>query len=158
MMDENTFRITGYHVFWSLVVFFGVIFCANAVMLTLAMNSFTGDHIDQAYARGLDYNSTIEKRAASQALGWEMSTRLIREQNVLSVTLKNQVGEPIVGVAVRGELIRPVQAKMDRRLEFTQVSLGVFEAEVSNLAPGRWAVQIRAELPSGDLFEARQDL
>ena len=156
MANKSEFRLKGWHVFTCLAVFFGVIFAANGVMVYLAFGSFTGDDVDDAYARGLAYNEVIERREAAKALGWVMSVERDEKAHVLRIVLKDRYEQALSGLDVKGQLRRPVQAREDMVLAFQGKSGGVYEASLKGVAEGQWDLVITAPAPGGTVFEARK--
>ena len=157
-MAAREFRITGWHVFIAFAVFFGVIVAANAVMITLAVTTFTGEDVKAAYGTGLRYNDILDTRADSRALGWTMDVRQGEGAAPLVVTIKDKNARPVGGLALRGQLKRPVQAKLDRDVDFREVSPGVYHAVLSDLAAGQWDLIVRADLGGDRTFEAQRRL
>lgn len=152
------FRLKGWHVLACLIAFFGVIFAVNGVMIYLAVGSFTGEDVGDAYARGLRYNEAIERKEAAAALGWVMEVELDEAAQRLRVTLTDEDKRPVSGLDLQGMLRRPVQARLDRPLMFRSLAEGRYEAEVDDLAEGQWDLDVSARAADGTLFEARRRL
>ena len=55
--------VTGRKALWVLLGFFGVILAVNATFVYLAVSSFSGLETDNAYVKGLNYNTTLSRAA-----------------------------------------------------------------------------------------------
>lgn len=65
-------QLRGVHVFAILAVFFMVMFAVNGVFIWRAVTTFPGEEVEKSYLQGLDYNATLEQRAAQSELGWDV--------------------------------------------------------------------------------------
>jgi nitrogen fixation protein FixH len=72
-MKGNFFKgpITGRHVLYAMLIFFGVIFVVNGVFIYLARSTFTGVSTEDAYHKGLAYNDVIRAAGSQHTLGWQ---------------------------------------------------------------------------------------
>lgn len=65
-----TGKLRGRHVFGIIAGFFLVTFAVNGVFIWRAVTTFPGEEVEKSYLQGVDYNSTLERRAAQSELGW----------------------------------------------------------------------------------------
>jgi len=49
----------------------------NALFITKAVSSFTGEDVKKSYLQGLDYNTTIQTRSAQATLGWNVAANVV---------------------------------------------------------------------------------
>ena len=140
--------LTGRHVLFGLLAFFGFVLLANAVFIYLALDTFTGLTTDNAYQRGLQYNETLEARAAQRELGWSAQVTFAEsggEAGVLTVVLKDRAGAPLEDLRVSGEVRRPTHEGHDRAVTLARSGAGTKAgggearggAGCTSAAPGR---------------------
>ncbi len=149
-------KITGKHVLFSLVAFFGVILVANVIFISLAVKSFPGVTQEKAYETGLKYNDILAERADQAALGWRAEmTRAERSDDgaVVSIRLQDKLGRPLSLLSVTGELRRPASEDEDALLAFKSAGEGVYTANTSVLSPGAWDLTAIAAGPNDEKFE-----
>ena len=65
---KGSFKITGWHVLFSVIAFFGVITAVNAVMISYAVKSFPGEDQKKSYMQGLQYNKVLEEKKLQEQL------------------------------------------------------------------------------------------
>ena len=137
--------ITGRHVFWGFVVFFGAIFAMNGVFAYYAISTHTGLDTTSAYRRGLDYNARQKAEQRQTRLGWTPTLTVAATDDRVSLQLKDRNGQPVPYLIVTALLGRPVTTEFDHKLVLKEVSPGVYEADFEKLQPGNWVISIKAE-------------
>lgn len=130
---------------WLFVGFFGVVIASNGFMAWLAVSTFTGLDTTKAYAKGLNYNETLAKVRAQEALGWQAAVRIegVRERLDLALDLKDDAGRPLRRLDAKVQLVRPANVTLDRTLVLTEVSPGRYVAPLDDAALGLWEVRGR---------------
>lgn len=160
--DDSGFRITGWHVLFALIGFFGIIAAVNAYMIWLAVGSFPGEKQEKSYMQGLQYNAVLEQRAAQEALGWEMilldGRDVNRDGGELRVQLLNRGKIAVRGLDVTADIGRAVSDEQDVQLVLTEEQDGTYTAPLGTLPPGRWLCQITAVQADGTYFTADAEL
>jgi len=154
-----TRTLTGRGVSLWLAGFFGIIFTTNAIFITEAIKTFRGEDEQLPYLQGVVYNQTLERRAKQAQLGWEASIAARRELSgkvSFVVDLYQKDGGPATGAAMTGELRHPADENLDRPLRFSEVSAGIYRAELSGIAPGNWDVLVSNQ--GGAPFQASRRL
>jgi nitrogen fixation protein FixH len=141
--------IKGRHVLWAMIAFFGLIFAVNAVMVYLALSTYSGLVANEPYRKGLDYNERIVADERQAALGWTADAIVDGRRVVLTVTGKD--GQPLAGLVVTGRAVRPASAQSDRSLDFKEISAGRYVASFSDAPAGTWQVDL-------DLQQAMRDV
>lgn len=140
-------RITGRTVLIWLIGFFSVIFAVNGVFLHLALNSFPGVVSETSYEDGLAYNDEIAAARAQAARDWSVAGAVERSadgQAAVEVVAKDKAGNPLVGLLVTARLIRPASPEAARVLVLQEGELGRYGGTLSNLAAGRWILDLDA--------------
>lgn len=150
--------LTGRGVLLWLGAFFGLIFVTNAIFITVAVKTFRGEDEQRPYLQGVQYNRTLANRAQQASLGWQATVDGQRSPNgetKIQVSLRGRNGEVRTGVRLAGELRHPADENRDRALRFSEVTPGLFVAQVKAEA-GNWDVVVfnQGEVP----FEARRRL
>jgi nitrogen fixation protein FixH len=155
--------LTGWHVLFALIGFFGVVFAVNFIMIYLAQTTFGGLDTNDAYRKGLNYNERIAAAAAQHKLGWRNSVAYVPEGRRLRVSLTDAAGAAVPGLAVTAVVQRPATNRFDRELALEQTGAGTYEAALPELEPGWWTVEITArkgapEQQEAARYESRQRL
>ena len=136
--------ITGRHVLWGFIVFFGLIFAMNGVFLYYALSTHTGLDTTNAYRRGLDYNSRLAAEKRQNRLGWQAALTLAPQRDRLTLIVKSKTGLPVSYLDVSALLGRPATDKFDHKLVLKEDSPGRYEADFAPLDAGNWIVTIEA--------------
>ncbi|WP_083859421.1 FixH family protein [Oceanibaculum indicum] len=130
---------------WLFVGFFAVVFAVNAIMIGIALSTWTGLETRDHYRKGLAYNDVIDRQAAQQARGWQVSlgwTALEATRGELKVTLQDGSGNPINGAGVVVELRRPTDAGLDRLVPLVARGDGFYAARETLPAAGNWNARL----------------
>lgn len=141
-MSERTTRKSLW-IPWTFVGFFGVVFVVNAVMIWLALTTFTGLDREEPYVRGVGYNDVLAEARRQEALGWQAAVEANRAR--LAVDVTDRLDRPLRGATVYAELTRPVDAHLDFAADLAAVAPGRYAAPVDWPAPGRWDVLVTIE-------------
>lgn len=145
-LRQDTFRD-------KLIPYYFVLFFAGLAVLFgwfihLARSSYTGLVTQQAYEKGIDYNSTIAKAAAQEAMGWHST--VTHTADGINLTLTDEQGAAVTGATVSLWLFRPVQAAMDIRLPMAEKAAGVYSAVLDLPQRGLWEARILATSGKGE--------
>jgi nitrogen fixation protein FixH len=135
-------QITGRHVLFAMLGFFGVIIATDAYLVYKAVSTFGGIETDNAYRKGLAYNDRIAKERAQEALGWTKDARL--ENGELRVSIRDQSQQGIENLQITAVMGRPATNAHDRVLTLTQVGSGEYKAPVGEVEPGIWVATMEA--------------
>ncbi len=141
------FVITGKHVLLGMVGFFLIIAVVNAVMIWLAISTFSGEDVRKSYLQGLTYNDTLANREAAAALGWKAASSLVREGEtdaLLTVDIQDAQSAPVRGLSVKAAIKHPSTTKLDRTLDLIPTEMGSYQVVVPDLATGAWQVYVQA--------------
>jgi len=127
--------MTGRHVCWCFVVFFGFIAVVNAVMVALAIRTHSGVVTEHPYEKGLAYNAVVEAQMKQEALGWKGA--ISYKDRALIFHLRDKNNQAITPEKITATITRPTQQGMD----FT-VQLKSTETPINFPAQGAWAVRV----------------
>ena len=147
------FTLTGKHVAFAVAAFFGAIFLANAVMITLAVRTYSGVDAPKAYAQGLDYQSTLNAREAQAQSGWRASIAHEWREDGLRVEV-TMAGATIAWAEAR--LRHPTNTAGDAQVALAPVGAGRYEAFFPGVSPAVWDVIVEVETSDGRLTEAQK--
>lgn len=143
--------LSGGMVFRWLAAAFGLIVGVNAVMIFLALTSFSGETETKSYAAGLDYNQTLARVAAQKSLGWRVSGGVAPMDGgviKVAVTLTDAAGKPIDGLDAVATFMRPTVEGADFTIALAGQGGGLYTATATPALPGRW--HVRAAFVHGD--------
>ncbi len=152
-------QLEGRHVLAILLSFFGVVFAVNGYFLYSALSTHTGVVAIEPYRKGLAYNARIAADERQSVLGWR-DTLLVERDGTIRVTLVDQGGAPVRGLAVTSVVGRPTTVRFDRGARLVEEAPGQYIANVAPLADGSWLVTIEAGDPADaePLFRSRRRL
>jgi nitrogen fixation protein FixH len=143
----NDRPLTGRTVFLIVASAFGVIIGVNLTLAYNAVATFPGLEVKNSYVASQEFQA---KRAAQDALGWEVSA--VVEEGRLTLAF-NDAGGPVAPEIVKATLGRATTVEADSTPEFTWTG-SAYEAPVE-LAPGNWNLRLVAEADDGTLFQRR---
>ena len=134
-----------------------VIISANIVMMTFAYKTSPGLVVEDYYEKGKNYNKSLEKIAAENALGWE--AELIIPEGVVageatrySLTVFNQEGMPVAADKVEFFAFRPSDVNSDFSTAMKAETGGGYVATINFPLPGIWDVVVSI-VRDNDQFE-----
>jgi nitrogen fixation protein FixH len=133
--------IEGRHVLMGLIMFFGIMFVANGLLVYYAIGTFSGGDRPDPYRSGLNYNETIAAADEQAALGWRADLAYDEAADRVTVRFLDNDAEPVSGLTLSAQLSRPATNREDHSLQFDEFLEGVYVAYVT-LAPGSWVVSI----------------
>jgi nitrogen fixation protein FixH len=144
-------ELTGRHVLFGFVAFFGVIIAVNIVMAYSAVSTFPGLEVKNGYVASQSFD---ERRAAQEALGWR--ARVEVADGELSVAIVDADGRPVQAGKVEALVGRPTSDRDDFIPELTFNGRS-YVAPVT-LTGGKWILHLKARSLAGEPFEQRLDV
>lgn len=136
-------QLTGRHVLFMLIGFFGVMLMANAIFVYFALSTFRGLENPNAYQDGVNYNLRIEAGQKQAALGWSHEI-VANMPEKLELHLFDKNGEPLTGLIVSGALRRPIGELSGELMKFEEAGGGIYRADLKQLEAGNWIVSLEA--------------
>lgn len=149
------FTIKGRHVLVAFVLFFGLIAAVDALFISLALRTFSGQVAKNPYEAGLLYDRTLADRAAQTALGWSATLASVDDRAV-ELVITDRSGKGVDGLTLAATLKRPATEVGARDLPFTARGDGRYVAEAD--LSGAWDVIVVATGPNGERFAAERRL
>ncbi len=137
-------RLTGKHILFILLGSFAVISAVNAAFIYMAVSTGPGEERGASYEVGLRYNAMLAEERTQNALQWHHQSQIAQGER-LRVSITDNAGGPVAGLAVTGNLGRPASANADRGLAFKEIDAGVYEAALGQIGSGSWVLSFTAE-------------
>jgi len=119
---------------------FLVIFAVNALFIYKATSTHTGLVTQQAYEKGLNYDTIAQDAQAQDALGWQSSITL--EQHQLRFTLQDASGNPLTCEHATAHLMRPTQSQLDFSQPLTRQKDGSYQSSLAFPQAGQWDITV----------------
>ncbi len=150
-------ELKGWHVLAMMLGFFGITIAVNVALTVYAIGTFSGEDVSKPYLRGLEYNRTLDARAAQAALGWTVTIDAARANGgaAISAHVADRDGAAKSVLTVEAVLRRPTDAGLDRTITLTPSGDGNYRTVVADLAPGAWDIVVQAK-DGGVAFEAER--
>lgn len=147
---------------WTFVAGFVVVVAVNAIMVQIALSSFSGLATRTPYERGLAYNRVLDEAERQAALGWRIEVNFAsagRESRAgrLEVTVRDAQGMPLDDLRVHAVLTRPVERIEPLELMIPAAGGSRYESRVNVPLSGQWDAQMTLER-GGDRVELRRRL
>lgn len=146
-----TREFTGWHMLGIMVVMFGIIMGVNLTLAYKAVQTFPGLETRNSYVASQSFDAD---RAAQDALGWTLDTRLTHTQ--LSLAITDVAGAAVMPKIISATLGRATNVAQDMTPEFTIVD-GVMMADV-DAGAGYWNLRVVLEAEDGTIFRRRVQL
>lgn len=141
---------------WLFVLGFLVVIVVNALMVYVALGSFSGLVTERPYDRGRAYNTELEARAKQDALGWTLrfATGPAGDGTQhLQLEATDRAGLALSGADVEVAFVRPVERGHDRGAVLAERGAGRYAGSVALDLPGLWDARIVVQR-GVDRFEA----
>ena len=143
-------ELTGTKVLVWLLLFFGVVFAVNGVMVRAAISTFGGVETKSSYQAGLKFEQDVATAQRQDALHWQVSGKLARDGAglaVLDVTARDAKGTPLSGLTADARLAHPANERLDHAIPLRPKVAGAFRGSAQS-QPGQWDLVI--DLYRGD--------
>jgi len=157
----NAARITGRHVLFGLLAFFGLVFAANGAFVYLALDTFSGLSTEDPYQRGLAYNDTLRAAEAQHALGWKVAVSaaaLDGGRQRIVADFADRRGAPLDDLTVAGTLRRPAQEGYDQQMALARSAPGRYTADATPPLAGQWDLVLHARSSAGQSYTLEERL
>ena len=150
-------ELTGKHVLICFVGFFGLVFAVNAVMVKAAMSTFGGVQTTSSYKAGLMFGQDLARAEKQDALHWQVSGRLSRDDvgnAVLDISVRDTRDVPVKGLAAGARLAHPADERRDHLIALNDASGGRFHG-VTRAEPGQWELIVDLYKDDARVFRSR---
>ena len=157
--SKSSGGLTGKHVLFILLGFFGVMLAVNIYFTIKAVKSFPGEDVPRSYLQGIEYNKTLQARAAQDASGWSAAVNTAKsgaDEQTLILKMNDRSGRGISGLTVTGKLRHPTDTSLDKDIVLVDAGGGIYRAKLGSIS-GQWGLIANAR--QGEfIFTLTQDL
>ena len=154
----RTRQLTGRHVLLIFLAFFITVTGVNALMVTFAVRSFSGEDVSSAYVKGLNYNQTLAQRDAEARSGYAIAAEAVRGADgatAIDAVVTHNGEHAGSGMKVVATMRHPANAHFDRTVTLEPQGEGRFAASVPDLMAGQWDLVVTVQQGDDTLYEAR---
>jgi len=133
---------------WAIAGAFIVVFVVNGALAYFALHSSTGLVTEHPFELGNGYNQVLAEGAAEDALRWHGAVRFVpagTERGTIEITVRDANGQKLTDLAVKAELVRPVEDLQPIPLMLSAADPGVYAAPVTLTRLGQWQVRAIAK-------------
>lgn len=151
-----TWTLTGRHVLLIFLAFFIIVTGVNVLMVTFALKTFSGEDVSGAYAKGLNYNATLDDREAEARSGYAIEASAARDggRTIITAHVTRQGTALPDALEAAATLRHPANAHLDRTVALSRKSDGVFSVDLDDVPAGQWDVVIALHLGADTVYEA----
>jgi nitrogen fixation protein FixH len=147
--------LTGRMVLVMLIVFFGVVFGVNGLLMRLAIQTLPGTEVDSAYSASLAYEKEITAARDQDARAWKVSAHVQRAADggaTVQVEARDNKGLPMAGLTFQGRFERPTDRRADQPVGLTDVGGGIYRGSAALIAPGQWDLVLEGDAGGQRMF------
>jgi len=133
-------EVTGKHVLFCFLGFFGLVFAANAVLVKAATSTFGGVQTNSSYKAGLVFEQDIARAEQQDALHWQVQGKLSRSgagEAALDLSARDAKSIPLAGLTAHARLAHPADERLDHAIALDTIGAGQFRG-VAQAQPGQW--------------------
>lgn len=143
---------------WLFVGGFAVVIAVNTTLIVYATDTFSGLVVEHPYKKGLAYNQTKAQIDAQARLGWQYDVSAVSSGDAVTIEVRwADAGKtPLDGLALEGELQRPVENLPPLRVEFEAVGAGRYRSQVRLPKQGAWDLHLSARRGSQEFSGAER--
>jgi nitrogen fixation protein FixH len=147
--------LTGRTVLFTLIVFFGVVFGVNFLMMKLAIQTLPGTDVDSAYSASLAYEKEIAAAHDQNARNWKVEAHIQRSPDgsaTLQVEARDESGKPMSGLKFQGRFERPTDRRADLSVALAEAANGVYRGSSPLISPGQWDLVLEGDAAGQRMF------
>ena len=141
MTTKKRGELTGFKVLLWLVLFFGVVFAVNGVMVQAAISTFGGVETSSSYQAGLMFEKNVADAQRQDGMHWQVGGKLVRNSAGLAeldLTTRDAKGLPLTGLRADARLAHPANERLDHVIPLQAgAAAGSFRGAVEAPA-GQW--------------------
>ncbi len=140
---------------WVIAAFYLTFMSTLIAFVVIAYQHPPSDVTEEAYEKGLDYNTAIDKGQAQARLGWTSSLSV--DGKVMTFVLRDAAGQGLDGAVARVWFVHPDRSGLDRSVELVGAGHGHYTARLALPATGQWDIHITAEV-KGQQYQLAQPM
>ena len=142
-----TGKLTGGKVLLWLVGFFAVVIAVNVYFIVISVTTFRGEDEQKPYLQGVEYNQTLERRAAQEHLNWHATIsadRLVSGAVRITVAIRDAAGNPQSRMTLSGLMRHPADEERDQDMKLRSIGSGEYQATVTGISRGSWDIVVQS--------------
>ena len=154
---RKTRELTGRHVLFCLLGFFGVVFAVNAVLVKAATSTFGGVETSSSYKAGLMFEQDVARAERQDDLHWQVGGKIARDkagEAVLDISARDAKGIPLTGITAQARLAHPADERLDHMIALERINAGLFHGAVQ-VQPGQWELIVDLYRGEARVFRSR---
>jgi nitrogen fixation protein FixH len=154
---RKTRELTGRHVLFCLLGFFGVVFAVNAVLVKAATSTFGGVETSSSYKAGLMFEQDVARAERQDDLHWQVGGKIARDkagEAVLDISARDAKGIPLTGITAQARLAHPADERLDHMIALDRTNTGLFHGE-AQAQPGQWELIVDLYRDEMRVFRSR---
>jgi len=133
-------ELTGKHVLFCFLGFFGLVFAVNAILVKAATSTFGGVQTTSSYKAGLMFEQDVARAEQQDALHWQIQGKLVRNgagEAVVDLSARDANSVPLAGLVAQARLAHPADERLDHVIALNSIGAGQFHG-VAQAQPGQW--------------------
>jgi nitrogen fixation protein FixH len=150
-------ELTGKHVLFCLLGFFGVVFAVNAVMVKAATSTFGGVETSSSYKAGLMFEKEVVRAEQQDELHWQVDGKIARDKGgeaVLDISARDAKGILLTGITAQARLAHPADERLDHVIALDRTNAGLFHG-AAQAQPGQWELIVDLYHGEARVFRSR---
>ncbi len=150
-------ELTGRHVLFCLLGFFGVVFGVNAWLVKAATSTFGGVETTSSYKAGLMFEQDVASAERQDELHWRVDGNLARDNAgdaALEISVRDVSGVPITGLTAHARLAHPADERLDHFIALNRVEAGNFRGQ-TQAQSGQWELIVDLYRDGARVFRSR---
>jgi nitrogen fixation protein FixH len=154
---RKTRELTGKHVLFCLLGFFGVVFAVNGVLVKAATSTFGGVETSSSYKAGLMFEQDVARAEQQDGLHWQVGGKIARDkagEAVLDISTRDAKGIPLTDITARARLAHPADERLDHVIALDRTSAGLFHGE-AQAQSGQWELIVDLYRGETRVFRSR---
>ena len=154
---RKTRELTGKHVLFCLLGFFGVVFAVNAALVKAATSTFGGVETSSSYKAGLMFEQDVARAEQQDELHWRVDGKLSRNragEAVLDISAHDAKGAMLAGITAQARLAHPADERLDHVIAMNSTAAGQFHGE-AQAKPGQWELIVDLYRGEARVFRSR---
>ena len=154
---RKTRELTGKHVLFCLLGFFGVVFAVNGVLVKAATSTFGGVETSSSYKAGLMFEQDVARAEQQDDLHWQVGGKIARDkagEAVLDISAHDFKGLPVTGITAQARLAHPADERLDHVIALDRTDAGLFHGE-AQAQHGQWELIVDLYRGETRVFRSR---
>jgi nitrogen fixation protein FixH len=130
------------------IIFFTVIILIDSFLVYLALSTWRGVVVEEAYQEGVAYNKVLDQVKVQDQLGWHGTIEFEQQKSSsgkVQFTLTDNNNNPITKGVVKAKIMNVFQDGKDFE-QTLKIDSGKFIADLNFPMPGKWMIRVYVDL------------